>query len=144
MSFRLYHLESTVLVSDTTSPFSQRVWIALEAKKLPYQYIETDPSKRPASAQLLEANPKGTVPAIREGDWACSESTVILEYVSRLCYLTPRLYSDMVCLQLEDVDRSNPLFPSDPRLRANCRQWIHHVRVKPRFSWRIRLICDLD
>lgn len=63
------------------SPFSQRVWIALEAKKLPYQYVETDSSKRPASAQLLEANPKGTVPAIRQGDWACSESAVILEYV---------------------------------------------------------------
>ncbi|KAH7369104.1 hypothetical protein B0T11DRAFT_327223 [Plectosphaerella cucumerina] len=98
----------TKLYAACFCPFSQRVWIALEAKKLPYQYIETDPSKRPASAQLLEANPKGTVPAIREGDWACSESTVILEY-------------------LEDVDRSNPLFPSDPRLRANCRQWIHHI-----------------
>jgi glutathione S-transferase len=62
------------------SPFSQRVWIALEAKGLPYQYCETDPYKK--STQLLEANPRGMVPAIRQGDWACSESAVILEYVS--------------------------------------------------------------
>lgn len=64
------------------SPFSQRVWIALEAKGMRYQYCETDPFKRPT--QLLEANPRGLVPAIRQGDWASGESTVILEYVSVL------------------------------------------------------------
>jgi glutathione S-transferase len=47
---------------------------------MPYQYCETDPFKRPT--QLLEANPRGLVPAIRQGDWASGESTVILEYVS--------------------------------------------------------------
>lgn len=46
---------------------------------MPYQYCETDPFKRPT--QLLEANPRGLVPAIRQGDWASGESTVILEYV---------------------------------------------------------------
>jgi len=45
-----------------------------------YQYYETDPFKRPT--HLLEANPRGMVPAIREGDWASGESAVILEYVS--------------------------------------------------------------
>lgn len=64
------------------SPFSQRVWIALEAKGLAYQYCEIDPYKKPAPTQLLEANPRGLVPAIRQGDWAISESAVILEYVS--------------------------------------------------------------
>ena len=44
-----------------------------------YQYCETDPFKRPT--QLLEANPRGKVPAIREGDWASGESAIILEYV---------------------------------------------------------------
>lgn len=62
-------------------PFSQRVWIALEAKGLAYQYCETDPYRKPAQATLLEANPMGKVPAIRQGEWACSESAVILEYV---------------------------------------------------------------
>jgi glutathione S-transferase len=70
----------TLAASDLdSSPFSQRVWIALEVKEMQYQYCETDPYKRPT--QLLEANPRGTVPAIREGDWASGESSVILEYV---------------------------------------------------------------
>lgn len=73
-----------LLTLDITSPFSQRVWIALEAKGLPYQYCEEDPYKTQASQQLLEANPRGTVPAIRQGDWACAESAVVLEYVSPL------------------------------------------------------------
>ena len=29
--------------------------------------------------------------------------------------------------KLEDLDSSVPLFPSDPRLRANCRLWVDHV-----------------
>lgn len=90
-------------------PFSQRVWIALEVKRMQYQYCETDPFKRPTS--LLEANPRGLVPAIREGDWASGESTIILEY-------------------LEDRDQRVPLFPTDPRLKANCRLWIDHINSK--------------
>lgn len=65
------------------SPFSQRVWIALEAKGMAYQYCETDPFRRPAPAHLLEANPHSCVPAIRQGGWTCAESGVILEYVRR-------------------------------------------------------------
>ena len=61
------------------SPFVQRVWIALEVKGIPYQYIEVDPYKKPDS--LLEVNPRGLVPAIRHGNWGCHESTVLLEYV---------------------------------------------------------------
>lgn len=57
----------------------QRVWIALEAKGLEYQYIEVDPYKKPQS--LLDVNPRGLVPALQHGDWACYESTVLLEYV---------------------------------------------------------------
>ncbi|GAW20213.1 hypothetical protein ANO14919_097100 [Xylariales sp. No.14919] len=97
------------LYAASFCPFSQRVWIALEAKGLPYQYCETDPFKRPT--QLLEANPRGLVPAIRQGDWASGESTVILEY-------------------LEDYDRGVPLLPTNPRLKANCRLWIDHVNAK--------------
>ena len=58
----------------------QRVWIALEAKNLDYQYIEVDPYKKPQS--LLEVNPQGLVPALRHGEWACYESTVLIEYAS--------------------------------------------------------------
>ncbi|PON20784.1 hypothetical protein TGAM01_v210385 [Trichoderma gamsii] len=111
MTIRMHSKEADLkLYAASFCPFSHRVWIALEAKGQPYQYIETDPFKRPAPTPLLEANPRGRVPAIRQGDWACSESAVILEY-------------------LEDIYPDIPLFPSDPRLRANCRLWIDHINA---------------
>ena len=88
------------------SPFVQRIWIALEAKGLPYQYIEVDPYKKPA--HLLAINPRGLVPALRHGDWGCYESTVLMEY-------------------LEDLHSGISLFPSDPRGRAHCRLWADHI-----------------
>ncbi|OLN92885.1 Glutathione S-transferase L1 [Colletotrichum chlorophyti] len=78
------------LYSAYYCPFSQRVWIALEAKGLTYQYCEEDPYMTQASQPLLEANPRGTVPAIRQGDWACAESAVILEYINSR--LVPAFY----------------------------------------------------
>ncbi|KAL2137087.1 hypothetical protein VTI74DRAFT_9693 [Chaetomium olivicolor] len=92
-------------------PFSQRVWIALEAKRFEYQYCETYPLRKPKPRPLLEANPRGLVPAIRVKDWACSESSIILEY-------------------LEDDDSTVPLHPSDARLKANCRLWIDFINTK--------------
>ncbi|KAK2731563.1 hypothetical protein FQN57_003366 [Myotisia sp. PD_48] len=88
-------------------PFVQRVWIALEVKGIPYQYIEVDPYNKPDS--LLEVNPRGLVPAIRHGNWGGYESTVLLEY-------------------LEDLDVGKPLLPlGDPQLRAHCRLWVDHI-----------------
>lgn len=97
------------------SPFVQRVWIALEAKRLQYQYIEVDPYKKPQA--LLEVNPRGLVPGIRHGDWGCGESTVLMEY-------------------LEDMEPDAPLLPTNnPRLRATCRLWTDHInrRIVPAF-----------
>ncbi|KAH7046815.1 hypothetical protein B0J12DRAFT_756899 [Macrophomina phaseolina] len=87
-------------------PFVQRVWISLEYKGIPYQYIEVDPYKKPQS--LLEVNPRGLVPALRHGDWGCYESTVLMEY-------------------LEDMDAGLPLMPADAKLRANSRLWSDHI-----------------
>ncbi|KAG9255025.1 uncharacterized protein F5Z01DRAFT_620901 [Emericellopsis atlantica] len=111
------------LYSACFCPFSQRVWIALEAKGIAYQYCEIDPYRRPVPTPFLEANPRGLTPAIRQGDWACAESAVILEYVGR------------GYVQLEDLDKETPLFPTDPRLKANCRLWIDHIneRIVPAF-----------
>ncbi|GIK03188.1 hypothetical protein Aspvir_007257 [Aspergillus viridinutans] len=88
-------------------PFVQRVWIALEIKGIPYQYIEVDPYQKPQS--LLEVNPRGLVPALRHGDWGSYESSVLLEY-------------------LEDLDVGLPLLPpGDAKLRAHCRLWTDHI-----------------
>ncbi|KAJ5637931.1 hypothetical protein N7490_007810 [Penicillium lividum] len=88
-------------------PFVQRVWIALELKGIPYQYVEVDPYEKPQS--LLEVNPRGLVPALRHDNWACHESTVLMEY-------------------LEDLKIGSPLLPAEPKLRAHCRLWTDHVR----------------
>lgn len=75
-------LERSLADFSAQSPFVQRVWIALEMKKIPYQYIEVDPYEKPQS--LLEVNPRGLVPALRHDDWGCYESTVLMEYVREI------------------------------------------------------------
>lgn len=69
-----------VIMLTRGSPFSQRVWIALQAKGLAYQYIERDPLKQ--TQDVLEGNPRGKTPWLTQGDWTCAESAVLLEYVS--------------------------------------------------------------
>ncbi|EWG38088.1 hypothetical protein FVEG_01424 [Fusarium verticillioides 7600] len=95
-------------------PFSQRVWIALEAKGMHYQYCETDAFRHPT--QPLPAKPHGYVPTIAHNDWSCSNSAVILEY-------------------LEDLGQGTPMLPVDSRLKAHCRFWIDHINrhIVPNF-----------
>lgn len=105
-----------VLYGSCFCPFVQRVWIALEVKRIPYEYIEVDPYKKPQS--LLDLNPHGLVPVLRHGDWACYESTVLLEY-------------------LEDLHTGPILLPiGDPKLRAHCRLWSEHINrhIVPTFT----------
>ncbi|KAH9870660.1 hypothetical protein IAQ61_006138 [Plenodomus lingam] len=95
------------LYGSAFCPFVQRVWISLEYKRLPYQYIEVDPYKKPQS--LLDVNPRGLVPAIRHGPtWSTHESSVIMEY-------------------LEDLAAGPPLLPLDPQSRATSRLWTDHI-----------------
>ncbi|KAF5646309.1 glutathione S-transferase omega-1 [Fusarium tjaetaba] len=102
------------MYTNRKSPFSQRVWMALEAKGIPYQYCETDAFRHPT--QPLPANPHGCVPTILHGDWSCSNSAVILEY-------------------LEDLSQGTPMLPLDSRLKAHCRFWIDHINrhIVPNF-----------
>ncbi|KAL9080043.1 MAG: hypothetical protein Q9157_001127 [Trypethelium eluteriae] len=123
-------------------PFVQRVWISLEVKQIPYQYIEVDPYKKPQS--LLEVNPRGLVPALRHGDWACHESTVLMEYVRTISSSTPLIPpspspqkippstspqadSSPSTFQLEDLNTGTPLLPSSPQSRAHSRLWADHI-----------------
>ncbi|KAF9740539.1 hypothetical protein PMIN06_001615 [Paraphaeosphaeria minitans] len=99
--------EDLKLFGSCFCPFVQRVWISLEHKKIPYQYIEVDPYKKPQS--LLDVNPRGLVPALRHGPtWSTHESTVIMEY-------------------LEDLQAGPALLPPHPQIRATCRLWTDHV-----------------
>ncbi|KJK66482.1 Fructosamine kinase [Aspergillus parasiticus SU-1] len=105
-------------------PFVQRVWLALEEKQIPYQYIEVNPYHKPQS--LLSLNPRGLVPTlsclVKDGGVQTAkplyESTVILEY-----------------LEEAYPDNSPRLLPEDPYDRARVRIWIDYVtsRIIPAF-----------
>ncbi|EPQ25676.1 uncharacterized protein PFL1_06748 [Pseudozyma flocculosa PF-1] len=71
-----------VLFGACFCPFVHRVWIALEAMHIPYQYVEVDPYAKPKA--LLDLNPRGLVPALKLGKSegkGLGESTVIMEYL---------------------------------------------------------------
>ncbi|KAI9712355.1 MAG: hypothetical protein M1820_001568 [Bogoriella megaspora] len=97
------------LYSGWFCPFVQRVWLVLEEKSIPYQYIEVNPYHKPAS--LLSLNPRGLVPTLETPDSKpLYESNIILEY-------------------LEDVypDSGVALRPKDPYVRARGRIWTDFV-----------------
>ncbi|KAI1464905.1 putative glutathione-S-transferase theta, GST [Daldinia caldariorum] len=61
-------------------PFVQRVWITLEEKGIPYQYIEINPYHK--GPELLRANPRGLVPTLEVAPGkSLYESTVLCEYL---------------------------------------------------------------
>ncbi|KAI9685863.1 MAG: hypothetical protein M1822_004141 [Bathelium mastoideum] len=97
-------------------PFVQRVWLVLEEKQIPYQYIEVNPYHKPQS--LLALNPRGLVPTLEYDSKPLYESNVVLEF-------------------LEDVygDHGPSLRPKDPYLRARGRIWMDFAtsRIIPAF-----------
>lgn len=100
----------------------QRVWLALEEKQIPYQYIEVNPYNKPQS--LLSLNPRGLVPTLSclcpdGSSKPLYESTVVLEYLE------------------EAYPGHQPRFlPTDPYERARARIWIDYVtsRLIPSFQ----------
>ncbi|CDM35536.1 hypothetical protein DTO013E5_7989 [Penicillium roqueforti] len=101
-------------------PFVQRVWLALEEKKIPYEYIEVNPYNKPDS--LLTLNPRGLVPTLSTPadphPRPLYESTVILEY-----------------LEEAYPDHQPRFLPDDAYERARARIWIDYVtsRIIPSF-----------
>jgi len=66
------------------SPYSWRALLALEYKQLPYVSHPVQFAKQEhKSPQLLEMNPRGRVPVLRDGDYVCFESLAILQYLER-------------------------------------------------------------
>jgi glutathione S-transferase len=72
------------------SPFSWRVLLALEVKRLPYESRLLEMSKREhKTPEYLAMNPRGQVPVLRDGGFAVYESTAILAFVDRKYPQTP-------------------------------------------------------
>jgi glutathione S-transferase len=96
------------------SPFSWRVLLALEAKRLPYEshliQFSKGENKTPA---FLAMNPRGQVPVLRDGDEVVYESVAVLAYLDRK-YPEPPLFGRtpaeagavwrLVCEQLAYLD----------------------------------------
>jgi maleylpyruvate isomerase len=87
------------LYSRWRNSAGERVRIALNLKRLPYEYIAVG-SLSPGEYQQL--NPQGLLPALRVGGQVIAQSTAILEY-------------------LEEMHPETPLLPADPVLRAQAR-----------------------
>jgi glutathione S-transferase len=63
---------------------SWRVHLALEIKKVPYEaHLLTISKKEHKTPEYLAINPRGKVPAIRDGSFTLSESVAILLYLER-------------------------------------------------------------
>jgi glutathione S-transferase len=138
-----------ILYGNAYCPFAQRVWIALEIKQIPYQYIEVVPEhmsggNKARPQALLDVCPSGTVPCIRHGNWGAWESGVLMEYVSLRSVLSggvEGIANTSDILQLEDLSIGHPLLPlGDPRLRAHCRLWTDHV--SPTYPFRAHCVCS--
>lgn len=57
-------------------PFNQRTWMALEEKKIPYEYVEINPYKK--DPDFLKLNPKGLVPCLESNGVPLAESSILM------------------------------------------------------------------
>jgi glutathione S-transferase len=66
------------------SPFSWRVMLTLELKRLPYESKLLEFSKEDhKSPGYLKLNPRGKVPTLKDGDFVLYESIAIIAYLDR-------------------------------------------------------------
>lgn len=74
------------------SPYSWRVLLALEHKRLPYvSHVLQFSKQEHKSPHMLAMNPRGRVPVLRDGDYVCFESLAILYYLD-LKYPQPPIF----------------------------------------------------
>jgi glutathione S-transferase len=74
------------------SPYSWRVLLALEYKRLPYRSHLLQLSKQEhKSPQMLAMTPRGRIPVLKDGDYVCFESLAILYYLD-LKYPEPPIF----------------------------------------------------
>lgn len=74
------------------SPYAWRVLLALEHKRLAYtRHLLQFSKQEHKSPQLLQMNPRGRLPVLRDGDYVCFESLAILYYLD-LKYPDPPIF----------------------------------------------------
>ncbi|KAK8140199.1 hypothetical protein PG984_000265 [Apiospora sp. TS-2023a] len=105
-------------------PFVQRVWLALEEKGIPYQYIKGE--------QLMKANPRGLVPTLEVAPGkALYESTVLLQYLEETYpHRAPRLLPPVAGDEGDVVQDHEAVFT-----RARARIWMDFVTTRVIPAW---------
>jgi len=92
------------------SPYSWRVWLALEAKQVPYNLkvlsFQSQDTRKP---EFVALNPRHTVPTIVDDGYALWESIAILEYLD------------------EKYAAGTKLYPGDVKARARIRRLIREA-----------------
>lgn len=74
------------------SPYSWRVQLALEYKRIPYQsHLLQFAMQEHKSPQMLKLNPRGRLPVLRDGDYVVFESLACLAWLDRK-YPEPPLF----------------------------------------------------
>jgi glutathione S-transferase len=92
------------------SPYSWRVWLALELKKIPYELrVLSFQDKDTQKPEFVAINPRHVVPTIVDDGFALWESVVILEYLDERFPQAPKLY------------------PGDARERARIRRLVREA-----------------
>ena len=92
------------------SPYGWRVWLALEAKKIPHQvHILSFQDQDTRKPEFVAINPRHVVPTIVDEGFALWESIAILEYLDERFAQGPKLY------------------PGDARARARIRRLIREA-----------------
>ncbi len=85
---------AVTLYYGSGSPYAWRVWLALEHKKIPYEFrllsFDAGDHKKP---DFLKLNPRGKVPLLTDDDFALAESSAILEYIAERWPEAPSLFS---------------------------------------------------
>ncbi|CAH8391073.1 unnamed protein product [Eruca vesicaria subsp. sativa] len=111
--------EDVILLDAWASMFRMRTRIALEEKKVKYDYREQDLSNK--SALLLEMNPvHKKIPVLVHNGRPVCESLIQIEYID------------------ETWPGENPLLPSDPYERAQAKFWADFIDKKLNVpAWRV-------
>jgi glutathione S-transferase len=92
------------------SPFSWRVWLALEHKAVPYNLkVLSFSDKDTTKPEFVRLNPRHTVPTIVDDGYSLWESLAILEYLDERFTSGPKLY------------------PGDVKSRARVRRLIREM-----------------
>ena len=91
------------------SPFVRKVLVVAELKGLEYEQLTVLPGSDDEAFRRI--SPLGKIPALTDGDFSISDSSVICEY-------------------LEELHPDGPLVGADPESRAMTRMWLRRIEYR--------------